>query len=680
MLGPTYERLGYKRMILDLHYGTYRPDALVDIDADEIAEKMAGAGINSLLHFTRDHWGYLYTNGKVGHAHPNTPPDLFGRLSAKLCQRHIATTGYLSVQWDENLARQFPEWTMRTAEGEPIRRRKWTEGEVHAQWTYLCLNSPYRDYLAAHTQELLAAYDMAALWVDILYVPRDIVCYCPYCRKLWQARFGRPIAETMTRNEYALWRRFYSDRQQKFYAEIQDLVRRSGKDILLTHNFGYPYCLDDYLATETEPGGQDYFRPSRLAKFKRAYAQGREVECIGYRFNHPWDFTTKPLPTLEWEIGTALAHNCAMTFVDQPLLRGNLDPKPYEALGQAFKVADALAPHVQGSVSYAEIALLAGEWSDDLQPATETDFAGAYCMLVESHLPFDVLADTLLEQTELSRYGVIVVANTVHLQPAAAAALRLYVAKGGVLLFTNRSATLDWNAEPLSEPSFGFVNISDECPYLVSFIKPVQPVSDSRIRVQHSVFFEVREGTVEATFTPAALEVTGDKWISHNVMPGLDSQLPAAVSGQHGEGTFYYIAPCLFREYIMQDLPSIREFVLGLLQRSYQPKIWVEAPRCVEAVYQQKNDELVIVLLNGITDKPRAGGNFRVADRGYVGMTERIPISGVSIHVLGGPEVEAMDKDGRACTVTRGDDETIIEIPRLDLYDVIRLPLGALKA
>lgn len=53
-MGPTDERLGYKRMILDLHFGTHRPNVLHNVDPEEIAEMMATAGIDSLLNVTRD--------------------------------------------------------------------------------------------------------------------------------------------------------------------------------------------------------------------------------------------------------------------------------------------------------------------------------------------------------------------------------------------------------------------------------------------------------------------------------------------------------------------------------------------------------------------------------------------------------------------------------------------------
>ena len=679
-MGPTYELLGYKRMILDLHYGTFRPDALVDLSVAEIAENMASVGIDSLLHFPRDHWGYRYIEGRLGPPHPNVPADLFGQVQAALKSRNIRTIGYLSVHWDEVMARQFPEWTMRRPDGSPVRRREGNGGRVgvEAHWTFLCLNSPYRDYLLSHFQELMEGYDFPALFVDIIHeqIGRDVLegCHCKYCQKLWQARYGDPMPKELSDREYTRWRALYSEVQNEFYAEVKEVIRRSGKKVLTTHNRSYPYDLDDYVVFESEPSGQDYFRPSRLAKFYRAYANGRETECICYRFNQPWDFTTKPVPTLEYEVATAMAHNCAISFVDQPLLRGGLDPKPYEALAEAFKVADELASHVRGSEPYSELALLASDRSGALLKETQTDFAGAYCMLVESHLPFDVLADSLVTETDLSRFRVILVANTVHMTREVVAALRQYVSDGGTLLFTNRTATLDLHGEPLGESSFGFISIINEGPYFVSFIKPTSPSSDTRLRMKETVEFKIgADVQVEATVTPPALEVTLDKWITHNVMPGLDSERPAAVTGTFGRGHYIYIAPRIFREYIAQDLPSIREFVMRLIGSHYQPSIRLEGPRAVEAVYQRQRDDLVVTLINGLVDKPRAGGHNPIFDRGYVGMTETVPIADLRLHVRGKRQVEASDLKGNQLPVTVGEAETSIEIPRLDRYQLVRL-------
>ena len=679
-MGPTYDILGYKRMILDLHFGTFSADAIIDISVDEIAESMASVGIDSLLHFPRDHWGYRYIDGRTCPPHPNTPTDLFGKVHAALTSKGIRTIGYLSVHWDEVMARQFPDWTMRQPDGSPVRRMegKGDMDGVEARWTYLCLKSPYYDYLLAHVKELVYTYDFPALFVDIIneQIGRDVLegCHCRYCRKMWKARYRYPMPTLMTDRERILWRDLYSEVQNEFYADVKTIILKSGKEVMTTHNRSQPYDHDDYVVFESEPSGQDYFRPSRLAKFYRAYANGREIESICYRFNQPWDFTTKPLPTLEFEVATALAHNCAISFVDQPLLRGGLDPKTYEMLAKAFMVADEMAPHIRGTEPYAELALLASDRSGDMLKQTQTDFAGAYCILTESHMPFDVLADSLVMETDLSRFKVIIVANTVHMKPEVVVALRRYVSDGGTLLFTDRSATLDFHGDPLEDASFGFVSIINESSHLVSFIKPMCPSTDSLIRVREAVRFQASAGVkVDATETPPALEVTQTQWITHNVMPGPDSDLPSVVTGECGKGRYIYIGPRIFREYIAQDLPSIREFIMGLINRYYQPSVWLDGPRAVEAVYQHNEGDLVITLINGLVDKPRAGGHNPIRDRGYVGMTETVPVAGLRLNLRGGRHVHALDLKGNSLPVSVRNNETSIEIARLDRYQLIRL-------
>ena len=68
------------------------------------------------------------------------------------------------------------------------------------------------------------------------------------------------------------------------------------------------------------------------------------MELIGHRFNRLWDFTLKPEALMKFEVATAVSHNCAMVYVDQPYLDGSLDPQVYEALKTAFVAADELAP------------------------------------------------------------------------------------------------------------------------------------------------------------------------------------------------------------------------------------------------------------------------------------------------------------------------------------------------
>jgi hypothetical protein len=674
-VGPVYERLGYKRMILDYHFSAFLPETLVDADADQIVASMARAGVESLVLFPKDHWGYIYSKGRVGPHHPSVPGDLFGEVLEKLRPHGIRVMAYHSVHRDEYAARAFPEWTMRLADGSIRHRRYYTEGATHGSWTLVCPNGPYRAYSYAQLEELIAEYDFPSLWLDFIPFTSD-GCYCKYCRKLWQAEHGSPLPATLSPTDRVRWQHFWMKSLREYLAGVRQLIVRSGKDIVMTHNYGFPYDHDDYVVTETESAGKDYFRPSRLAKFWRAYAMGREVEAVSYRFNQPWDFTIKSRHQLRWEVATNLGHNCAMCFVDQPDIRGTMDPKVYEALADAFAVVDELAPHVRGSVPYAEVALLASEWSATLTPDSEDDFGGALRMLTEAHLPFDVLADTAVATTDLSRFKAIVVANTVHMAPEATEALRRYVAAGGLLLFTYRSATLDLEARPATQPSFGFVEVVSECPYNVSFLKPTFEVGDTRMRVREIVWFRPQAGAEpRATYTPPALEVTAEQWVSHNVMPGADGVEPAAVVGAFGQGHYIYIGARIFTEYLRQDLPSIRAFVLSLLREHVRPRVWVEAPAAVEAIYQQRGDDLIVTLVNGITNKPSAHGHRFVGERGHIGLNEVVPIAGVRVRVADARLAGAADRLGRTLETRQDDDAATIELPRLDLYELVRFQI-----
>lgn len=676
-MGPTYELLGYKRMILDYHFSAFLPETLADANPDEIVAAMVSAGIDSLVLFPKDHWGYIYSDGRIGPHHPGVPGDLFGRVLEGLRQQGIRVMAYHSVHRDEYAARAFPEWTMRRSDGGVRQRRYYTEGATHASWALVCINGPYRAYSYAQLEELIAAYDFPSLWLDFIPFPSD-GCYCRYCRKLWEAEYGYALPPVLSAADRVHWQRFYVKALREYLSGVRQVIQRAGKDILMTHNYGFPYDYDDYVVTETESAGKDYFRPSRLAKFWRAYAMGREVEAVSYRFNQPWDFTIKSPHQLKWEVATNLAHNCAMVFVDQPDIRGRMDPKVYEALADAFTVADELAPHVRGSEPYAEVALVASEWSATLAPDTEDDFGGALRMLTETHLPFDVLADTALPTADLARFRAIVIANTPHIAPEAVEALRRYVADGGLLLFTYRTATLDLDGRPASQPSFGFVEIISESPYTVSFIRPKFDVGDTRMRVRDSVWFRSKgDAELRATVTPPALEVTADKWVSHNVMPGADTDQPAALVGAFGKGHYIYLGARLFTEYLRQDLPSIRTFLMSLLRTYYRPRVWAEGPSAVEAVYQRQGDDLVVTLINGLTNKPSAGGHRFVGERGHIGLNEIVPIADVRLRVAGAPTIDAADVKGTSLPVRTDGDVATIEISRLELYQLVRLPLFA---
>jgi hypothetical protein len=523
-------------------------------------------------------------------------------------------------------------------------------------------------------EELIGNYDFEGLFLDIVFHHRALVCYCPSCQKLWKEKFGEEIPSPMPPPAYARYLDFRTENYDSLSAQVREIGRKHHKQFLLTHNFGLTYRHDDYVAMEFDTHGVDFYHPTTRAKLYRARARGKEVELIGHRFNQNWDFTVKPATLMRLEVATAVAHNCAMMYVDQPYLDGSLDPQVYETLRQGFVAADDLVPHVKGTAPYAEIALLSSERSFEFDYATYRDFAGAYAMLTQLHWPFDVVTEEALNEKELERFRVLVVPNIVHLSPARVAAVRQYVEKGGKLLFCYRSATLDDYAAPLAEPSFGLVKIIAATDNQVSFIRPHWKLSSRFLRVVPVCVVEPDgEWEVAGTLVNPALRVTATEWVSHNMMPGEETTTPVIFRGRRGQGQFVYYAFRIFDEYVAQAVPALREAFEHGMRQIYEPQVWVEAPRNVEAVFNRLGQELRIVLINGIHSKVIAGDMWanEGARRGHTTLDEAVPVHNVSIQVRGRVR-EAFDLRGkRRKTVTRGDTTSIL-VPVVEQYAGVR--------
>ena len=355
MLGPSYDLLGYKRLIVDYHFSDFVPGTLAQANAGDYVAAAAALGVDSVLVYAKDHWGHCYYATPTYPRHPNVPQDLFGQVLDGLRPRGMTGYAYFSVGWDEHAVRSHPEWAMRDAWGMPLRRGAPDDDHITGRWTYLCINSPYRDYALNQIREIVAGYDFPALFLDILFLnPARQVCHCAHC----QARWGRDHTEPLPTSFTPAYVQFAVAALGRFHRDAKAVIATAGKAIQTTHNLGLPYDDDDYVAFEVNPLGRNYFRGSALAKIMRAEAGGREVELIGHRFNQDWDFTTKSVGLMRWEAATVLAHNCALMWVDQPHMDGAFDPQAAAAMRAAYAVVDDLALHVRGSTPYAEVALL----------------------------------------------------------------------------------------------------------------------------------------------------------------------------------------------------------------------------------------------------------------------------------------------------------------------------------
>jgi hypothetical protein len=300
---------------------------------------------------------------------------------------------------------------------------------------------------------------------------------------------------------------------------------------------------------------------------------------------------------------------------------------------------------------------------------------GAYRLLTELHWPFDVIAERDLTVEALRRFRLLIVPNARHLTPEASAAIAAYVAAGGALIFDYETATLNPSGQPLPQPGFGLVQSAGPLPHAASFLKPASPLSSAHLRVTETLAFSTATPAhTWATHVLPNIDVTGERWVSHNVAPGEETGQPAVVSGASGQGRYVYCAPRLFAESIRQGLPALREFLTALLGHLYQPSLWVDAPAIVEATFSRQGDDLVVCLVNGPVGKPALGGLMLLRETpGYLAFDEFLPIHDVRIHLHGQHVVDASDGRGRPFVISLTDYDTVVTVAHMEEYAVVRI-------
>lgn len=665
-MDKTTNLLGYKRLIIDYHFSDFVPGTLAQADAAGTVAACLETGADSVLVYAKDHWGHCYYATEKYPRHPNVPQDLFGETLAGLSAAELTGYAYFSVGWDEHTVRAHPDWALRDADGRPIRRGASPENRVTGRWTYLCLNSPYRQYALAQIEEIVSRYDFPALFLDIVFLlPHYPPCACEHCQTAWGKEHDGPIPDAYTPD----YLDFVFAGYGRFFREVKAIIAAAGKDVQITHNFGLPYDEDDYVAFEINTLGRNFLRGSALAKIMRAEAHGRTVELIGHRFNQDWDFVTKPPTLMRWEAATVLAHNCALMWVDQPNMNGRFDPKAIAAIKAAFETVDDLLPFMRDTKPVAEIALLYPTRSFLMQPEEELGFVGAYRMLTELHWPFDVVTEDTLTVDSLIGFQLLIVPHATYLLPQTVTAVSQYLQNGGHLLTTGHAAALLQVAE-----------LDDNLPYPVAFIRPGDEydLHTTYLRVENpAALLPWHDDQVRVVYTAPNIAVTSEQWVSHNVAPGQETTLAAVVSGRMGDGRYTLIAPRLFADAMRQSVPAYRQYAAALMGELVDLSLWVDAPTAVEVTYNYRGHELIICLVNGLGSRPVSGGILYQADTpGHQMLEEVIPVHDIQIHLRHAFINQVQDQTGRDLTMTHpgGDlSHTIIFLERMEQTAVVRL-------
>ncbi len=547
------------------------------------------------------------------------------------------------------------------------------EGGVH----FLCLNSPFRQLYMKQVQEIAGRYEFDSWFVDEFFFHRSLVCYNPNCIEKWKQRTGADLPGPLPEKLFPAYLDFMRETYGSFYKEIKDELQTAGRTVSTTHNFGLDYTNDNYVISESNPLGFDFYQMSARAKFYRAQANGRELQMIPHRGNMYTDYIEAPVPQLIWQSVLATSHNAAVMWADQVNVDGTLDRVAVQSVRKAFHATEQIIPKVRGTIPYAEAAVLASERSFILSNYEDyTDYYACHKMLTDLHWPFSVISAEQLAALDPAVHRLLIVPRIQYLSAGTVARVLRFLENAGNLFFCGQCALFDDDGKPHPQPNFGLVETRDT-DYRTAYVKPTFPIDDARLKVSGvSTIQQAAELEVLATLIKPTVTAIPGKPFADAPYPGEVTTLPVIVRGRRGKGRFAYAGYRFFNEYLDQNVPTISQAFSRIVEPFYRPAVWVKAPSVVEAIYNQTGGELRISLVSAITSRPSGGGMFGDPhQRGFINILEVIPVAGITIHVRG-RIVRATNLDGSQLQVSDTPECSVVHVPRLDQYDVITLTLG----
>lgn len=420
--------LSPRQVHLDFHTSEYISSVAEDFDPEQFAATVREAAVSSMTVFARCHHGWLYYPSKKfpERIHPNLKrPDLMVQQVRALHRAGVRAPVYITVQWDHQAAKEHPEWLIRKPGGAH-------EGPSFLEpgfYQSLCVNTGYREYLRAVTEEVCALLgnELDGVFFDIVGIRP---CWCARCRAD-MAKAGVDM-----RDERAV-AAFARDTLDAFKAQMTALVHSFKADATVFYNAGHVGpctrpSAESYSHFELESlpsGGWGYLHFPLTAR----YARGLGKPALGMtgKFHTSWgDFhSLKNREALEFEAFRMLSLGFCCSIGDQLEPCGRLNEATYRLIGSVYRPFAERERWALPSRPVCEAALLTSE-----DPLKEQDLSdsilGAAQLLEELSVQYNVLD----AQMPLDGYRLVILPEDFTITPDFSAKLQRFVENGGAVI------------------------------------------------------------------------------------------------------------------------------------------------------------------------------------------------------------------------------------------------------
>ena len=478
------KEIPFRQIHLDFHTSEKIQGVCAEFDAEEFAQTLEDAHVNSITLFSCGHHGNLYYDSKKfpTWVHPGLVHRDLLREQANACRkRGIQVNLYTTIRWNKRIADEHPEWICIDENGalQDYKGKGYFEAGFYKN---LCVNTPYRDFLKEQFGEVLETIEGDGVWYDAAFMNE---CCCPTCQKLMREQGLNPASKT-DRQAFARW---------TYYDMVRDLTafaKSYNPAFHVCYNKGHVGYLDkpvrddySYFSFESLPGVEwGYMDFPVSAKYMRNFGK----ECLGLtsRFHTEWgDFHAfRNEAAMEYEVFSMLAQGCKCTIGDQMDYWGKLNPDMYRQIGRIYASVEEKEPWCEGARPLAEIGVFTAEefYATGVAGQIVGASEGTARLLTELGYQFDFIDSTL----DFEKYRLLILPDVIPVDEAFAEKLSAYLGNGGKLL-ASWHAGLRLDGEEFALPQL-MVQYKGEAPYSPDFIWPKEHLASGLANAEHVMY------------------------------------------------------------------------------------------------------------------------------------------------------------------------------------------------
>jgi hypothetical protein len=629
--------------------------------------------------------------------------DLIGEL-ARLCGendlRFVPWWLATATGGVERVLREHPSWQLT---GPPV------DGKPGKRQNYVCYNSPYRELIFEEVREVLSKYDVDGIYFDQL----PISCYCPWCQAKFERLHGRsmPIVpdEFFVYNSPAglpgALKEFRDDSVRSFCAGIRHIIDEVSPEVCYAQNWvrnvqshlalGYADVLlpEFYQRRDLIPLGLRH----RLTKayFNNGPIWGNIRHSVRHDARH------HPLRGTRTLLVDCIANLASPLMLD--LCTMDFDDTGTDELAETFDHIRSMQ-EVQADAEPVRYAALLHSYNTHrlYSDRFEDAFEGLYRLLFESHIPFEIVNETGVQNGGLEGYKVLILPDVVSLADKTSRAICDAVGNGLGLVATYMTGFADDRGNLRKQPALAEI-LGFEVRDTVSYDTASGITSDPLLglpdmdgpifyygsaRTEYLIanglpdegFFSFQGGFV-VCYPGSDAQIIADIHAIDQVhlnsrpynrrghFPG-PPRWPLAVLREHPRAKTVYFANQAEAEWRRAHAPELDTLMIrSVLWAGGQPPL--EAPDCPRSVevrlFHNQERKLFQILLVNLTTNPlvSAGGGPGVVR--YVTPHKNLRL----LLRIAGKVTNVESQLGSAVRHKVSDGIVEIELPLLDLYDSI---------